>query len=805
MAELTTALRALRRTPGFTLAAVATLAIAAGAVNAILAVVSRVLLEPLPVRNQEEIVIAWKKDMASGFDHWPFTYPSAGAIIPQLTTVSAAATADYNGAYALSVVDGDLGVTQMTGLISGTLMPLLGVRPILGRTILPADDVIGAPRVAVISEAFWESRYSSDPAILTRSFRMYGESYQIVGVVKGFGLPVGSAIWIAVRPYQLEITESEQYALANLVVRLKPGVTLEQFRAELETVRARTPNEAIESYKAHRIVAKPLQDFIVAEARPTLLILAGGVALLLIVAAANLGGLFLVRSGSRIHEIAIRSAIGGGAVRSLRALATEFALVVAAGTALGVPAGWAMLQLLGPLLPPELPIEGGVSLQPWTALLAAACAGLVGLLGGAAPVIALARADLVSALRAGGRAAAKGWGMHPIRRVMVAAQMALAVTMVAGAGLLLRTLERMHRIDPGFRPEGVLFVELADSRKYDSAVGPKRNEVHRIIARLQAVPGVTSASAGLSPPFVGNAGFYVKYVAEGMSKEDAARMPYANTEVVHPGLATTVGLRVLRGRFIEPSDHENAPLVVVINETLANTLWPGQDPIGRMVRPPSADTTPRATVVGVVADTRYNELLRPAPMAYLSYRQFKWIPGNYLVRAANDAAARALVPQLRQAIREAVPAVAIRTARPLSELMAQPLARPRLAAVLVSGFALIVLVLAAIGIYSVMASFVVQRTREIGVRMALGATGPMVHRLVFGQGILLALIGVAIGLALAAGSSRVLEGMLYEVTPADPVTFGVVSVILIGVAALAVLIPSIRAARLEPVEALRAE
>jgi predicted permease len=377
--------------------------------------------------------------------------------------------------------------------------------------------------------------------------------------------------------------------------------------------------------------------------------------------------------------------------------------------------------------------------------------------------------------------------------------------MVAGAGLLLRTLEQMHRIDPGFQPAGVLFVDLADSRKYDSAVGPKRDEVDRIITRLEAVPGVASASAGLSPPFVGHAGFYVKYVADDMSKEDAARMPYANTEVVHPALATTVGLRLLQGRFIEPSDRENAPLVLVINEALAHTLWPGKDPIGRTLWTPAADTTHHGTVVGVVANTRYNELLRAAPMAYLSYRQFQWIPGNYLVRTANDAAARALVPQLRQAIREAVPAVAIRTARPLSEMMAQPLARPRLAAVLVSGFALIVLVLAAIGIYSVMASFVVQRTREIGVRMALGATGPMVHRLVFGQGMLLALIGVGIGLALAAASSRVLKGMLYEVTPADPVTFGVVSVTLIAVAALAVLVPSIRAARLEPVEALRAD
>lgn len=806
MPELRTAIRALRRTPGFTLAGIATLAIAAGAVNAILAVVSKVLLEPLPVRDQDEIVVAWKQDLASGFAHWPFSYPAVRAMEGQLSTAAAVATVDYNGAYAMSIVEGDQGVTISTGIVSGNLMHLLGVRPILGRTLLPADDVVGAPRVTVLSESFWKTRYGADPNVIGSVFRMQGEGYEIVGVVPGgFGIPAGTVMWIAQKPLQPFVLEDDNWILADLVVRLKPGATAEQFRAELETVRARTPNETFEAYKAHRVVVTPLRDMVVGEARPTLLLLTAGAGLLLIVAAANLGGLFLARSGGRVHEIAIRSAIGGGAVRLLRTLMTEFSLVVAVGVALGVPMGWAFLKLLGPMLPPELPAEGGITLQPWPVLLAALGSGLTGLLGGAAPVIALGRADLVSALRAGGRAAAKGWGMHPIRRVMVAAQMALAVTMVAGAGLLMRTLERMHRIDPGFRPEGVLFVDLADTRKDDTTLALKRNEIDRIIARLERVPGVTSVSAVLSPPFVGNAGFYSKLVVDGMSAEDAARMPYANTDVVVPTAAATLGLRLLRGRFLEATDREGAPMAVVINETLARTLSPGGDPIGRIVRPPSSDSTARATIVGVVADTRYNELLRAAPMAYFAYRQVQWTPGNYIVQTGNDAAARALVPQLRQAVREAVPAVALRRAVPLNELLDQPLARPRLAAVLVTGFALIVLSLAAIGIYSVMASFVVQRTREIGVRMALGATSQRVQGLVFRQGMALAVFGLTVGLLVAAASSRLLKGLLYEVTPADPATFGGVSLLLMAVAALAVLIPSLRAARLEPVEALRSD
>lgn len=783
-----------------------TLVLAAGAANAVLAVVYQVLLAPLPVRDQGEIAVAWKRDMASGLEHWPFTYPSASAIAPQLTTVSGTATADYNGAYPLSIVDGDQGVTLMTGLISGTLMPLLGVKPVLGRAILPADDVIGAPRVAVVSEAFWKSRYAADPAILTRSFRLYGESYQIVGVVKGFGVPAGSQIWIAVRPYQREITESESYALADLLVRLKPGVTVAQFQAELEAVRARTPNEADRSYRAHRIVVKPLHDFIVSEARPTLLLLAGGVALLLIVAAANLGGLFLVRAGGRIHEIAIRSAIGGGALRSIRSLGNEFALVIGLGSLLGVPAGWALLKLLTPLLPPELPTEGGIVLRPLPVFLGVLGAVAAGLLGALPPVIALARADLVAALRSGGRAAAKGWGMHPIRRLMVGGQLALAVTIVAGAGLLLRTLQRMQRVDPGFRPEGVLLFDLADSRKYDSLPGPKRSDVDRIIESVGSIPGVASASAVLSPPFVGHAGFYVKFVPGDMTDPEAvARLPYANTDVVYPTAAATLGLRLIQGRFIEAADREDTPRVVVLNETLARTLFPGGDAVGKLVRPPSTSATERALVVGIVGDTRYNEWLKAVPMAYLGYRQFEWIPGNFLVRTPDDATARALVPQLRTAVRQAVPSVAIRVATPLTELLARPLARPRLAAVLVSGFAVAVLTLAAIGIYAVMASFVVQRTREIGVRMALGATGRRVRGLVFRQGMALALIGLAVGLVIALLTGRLLHSLLFEVAPNDPVTLGIVALLLTGIAGLAVLVPATRASRLEPGEALKAE
>ncbi len=799
------AARTLRRSPGFFLAGVLTLALAAGALNAILAVVSKVLLEPLPVRDQHEIVVAWKRDAASGFAHWPFTYPAIRAIESQLTTVAGTATVDYNGAYSLSIVEGDQGIVLTTGIISGSLMPLLGVEPILGRTIHPDDDVVGAPRVAVISETFWKTRYGGDPGVLGKRFGLYGERYEIVGVVRGgFGLPAGTVMWIAQKPFQPFVIDSEQYPLADLVVRLKPGVAIEQFRAELESVRTRTTSETVDAYRRHAVVVTPLHDLVVGEARPTLLLLTAGAALLVIVAAVNLGGLFLVRSGRFLHEIAIRSAIGGGALRSVGTLIAEFAVIVIVGIGLGVPVGWALLQLLAPMLPPELPIEGRVSLGPMPVLLATAACILAGLLASAAPAIALARADLLGPLRAGSRAAT-GWAMHPMRRVMVAAQLAVAVAIMAAAGLLLRTLERMHSIDAGFRSEGVLFVDLADSRQYDSTVARRRDEVDRITTALGAVPGVLAVSAVLSPPFVGNGGFYTKLVPDGMDAADAAKLPYANTEVVVPTLATTLGLRLIRGRFLEAADREGAPIAVVINETLARTLWPGEDPLGKVVRPPTPDATERATVVGVVRDTRYNELLHPAPMAYFAYRQLDWIPANYLIQTGSDREAVALVSQLRTAVQQAMPAMAVRRAMPLSQLLGQPLARPRLAAVLVTGFALVVLALSAIGVYSVMAAFVVQRTREIGVRMALGATDRRVRRLVFQQGMTLAVAGLVVGLLIAALAGRLLRGLLYEVTPADTLTYAAATVLVLGVASLAIIVPAVRASRLDPVTALKSD
>ena len=807
LADLRHAVRALRRAPAFAVTGVATLAAASATLTAVLAVVKGVLLDPLPVLEQDRIVVAWKQDLATGFAHFPFSYPAVHAMQGQLTTVTDLATVDYNGAFPLATVEGDRGIRLPAGIISGNLMPLLGIVPTVGRTLLPSDDVVGAAPVTVISEGLWRSRYAADPAVTSQAIRLHGKSYQIVGVVPGeFGLPAGAVMWMAYREYYPEALTHEDWALADLVVRLKPGRTLAQFQAELEALRKRIPPEQRPGWDAHRIVAQPLRDVVVGESAPTLLVLGAGAILVMVVAGVNLGGLLLVRSGGRMHEIAVRAAIGGGRWTALRTVLLEYWLVVIGGASLGLPSGWVFLRLMLPLLPAELPGLGTFGLDPMTAgsvLLGCLAIGGVAVIG---PTLALSRAQLVSSLKAGARSAA-GWSVHPLRRGMVALQIALAVTIVTGAGLLLRTLERLHRIQPGFQPEGVLFLELTDSRPYTGLDTTRsRNEIDRINEGLVLVPGVTSAGAVLSPPFVGNAGFYMKLVADEMSAEEARDVPYANVDVVVPATFPTLGITLQRGRFLEASDREGAQLVAVINETLARRLWPKQDPVGRLLRAAESPTGKTALVVGVVADTRYNELKQAAPMVYLSYRQSEWIPSYYyVVRTAESATFDTLVPRLRTAVQTAEPGFAVTAVTPLPSILARPLARPRLAAVLVSCFGIIVLLLAALGVYGVMASFVVQRTRELGVRMALGATGPMVYRLVFRQGMVLAMVGTVVGLLLAGLGSRFVAGLLYEVRPLDFISFAATLVIAVLVASLAILIPATRAARLEPVAALRSE
>ena len=801
--ELNGVLRGLRRSPVFAATSLSILALATGAIIAVLAIAGNVLVRRLPVVDQDQIVIAWKEDYQAGFAHFPFTYQSIVALKDQLTTISDFATIDYNGAWPLSTIEGDQGLKLPAGMVSGRFFPLLGVRPVAGRLFEAGDDAIGGRRVIVIGEDLWRARYAADPRVLGRTISVYGNPHEIVGVVPSdFAYPRGAVAWIPMFTWQGEWLNNPDAVTQDIVARLKPGRTLEQFRAELEAVRGRTSTEQRREFATQRVVARSWTSEVVGDLRPPLLLLGIGALVVLMVACANLGSLLLVRCGERLHEVAVRAALGGGRRQVLRAVLLEHVVLVVGGVAFGAMLAWLSLRVIEPMLPIDLPRARSLSLGVLPLAAGVALGVAIGLLAGLAPALALIRADLGAALRRGGRSGAGGWGTHPVRRLLVSGQLVLAVAAVAGAGLLLRSLDRLRRIDVGFEPERLLFVDVtAAGFDADSAAG--RARVDRFLQELSLVSGVEAVAANLSPPFVGNAGFYAKLKAEG--REEVAELPLANYEAVTPGYFATMGIQLKRGRLLLPSDREGAPPVVVITERLASYLWPGQDAVGRRLGFAAGPHPQWRTVVGVIGDTRYNDLRVSVPTFLLPYRQIDAVPGYFLIRTSSTESMTGVVAGIRQAIHAANPAASLIEATPMRQLLGKPLGAILVTTGLTAMFGMIALALAAIGVYGVLSSFVVQRTREIGVRMALGANAKAVSELIVGQGLALVTGGLVLGLAASVLVGRGLSAFLYEVAPADPVTLGLVAGLLVIVAAVAMAVPIRRATRINPSEAIRVD
>jgi putative ABC transport system permease protein len=769
----------------------------------VLAVADSVLLRPLPVVDQDRVVIAWKEDHQAGFAHFPFTYQSIVALKDQLTTVSDFATIDYNGAWPLSTVEGDQGSKLPVGMVSGRFFAVLGVRPVAGRLFEAADDVMGGRRLIAIGEEYWRTRYQSDPGAIGRTLSVYGIPHEIVGVVPAdFAYPKGAVAWIPMFTWQGEWLNNPDAVTQDIVARLEPGRTVEQFRAELEAVRGRTVTEQRPEFATQRAVVRSWTTEVVGDLRPPLILLGVGSLVVLIVACANVGSLLLVRCGGRFHEVAVRAALGGGRAQVLRAVMLEHLVLVVGGVVGGVVLAVLSLPVVEALLPVDLPRARHLSLGPLSLAAGSGLGLLIGLVAGVPPALALVRADFAAALRGAGRNGGGGWGTHPVRRLLVSGQLVLAVAAVASAGLLMRSLDRLRRIDLGFDPERLLFVDVTAS-SFDADILAARAMVDRFLDELSAVRGVETVAANFSPPFVGNAGAYAKLKAEG--REVLADLPLANYEAVTPEYFAAMGIRLQRGRPLLASDREGTLPVVVISERLGQFLWPGEDPVGRRVGLAVIPDPPWGTVVGVYADTRYNELRTPVPSFLIPYRQSSLVPGYFLVRLRPGRSTAEVVPGIRQAVRAANPAASLIAATPMRDLLGKPLGTAVATTRLTTLFGVTALALAAIGVYGVLSSFVIQRTREIGVRMALGADAKAVSGLIVGQGLALVAGGLLVGLGASVAVGRGLEAFLYEVAPADPLTLGLVAGLLVVVAAGAMAIPIRRATRINPAEAIRGD
>jgi putative ABC transport system permease protein len=795
-------IRGLRRTPGFALMAILTLAMGIGLATAVFTVADAFLLRPLPVRDQDRLVVLWGATSDGRFDNFPLLLQDARDFATRVRSLDRVEFFGYGGALPLPIREGSSVFRMRRALVSGGYFQLLGTRPMLGRPLLPEDDVAGAAPVVVLSHRAWQRYFGGDTLVVGRRLVVHatGVAHSIVGVMPvGLDYPSGTDFWAPVIPNSGPLGDYPVYAELNVLGRLRPGASPADARAELTAFFSRPG--APEWHRDVHGVVHPLAKAILGDVRPAVLAFAAAAGLLLLITCINVANLLLVRGLARVREIAVRSALGAGRGRIVGQLVSESALLAVSGGIVGtILASFAVDGFLA-FAPPGTPRLDEIHLNARAIGGAVAITTVVMLLFALAPALIASRVEVQDALRAGSRQSGASRRFRLGTEALVVGQVALALLVLSAAGVIGRSLVKLERVDLALEPSRLLIAELALPHV---GFGETRDEVallDRLVPRLEAIPGVGAVSPVLTAPFVAAGGIFGQLAAEGQTDDEAARNPTLIFEVVTPNYFSTFGIRVLRGRGFADQDREGSPPVAVLSESAARHYWPGADPIGERLTWGSGG----ATVVGIVPETRYRDLRYARPTVYFPLRQssFPVAPMTLAVRTTGRSAD--LVPAIRRVIREAEPGVELASAAPFAMLLEKPLAQPRLNALLLAVFAGAAVALAAVGLFGVMTAMVRQRTRELGVRMALGATAANVERLVLRRGMALAAIGASLGLLGALAANRLLAAMLFEVSPTDLPTLGLAVMLLLAVAALASIIPARSSTRIEPVVALQAE
>ena len=662
---------------------------------------------------------------------------------------------------------------------------------------------MGAAPVVVLSHGAWQRYFGGDPRVIGRPLVMHetGLAHTIVGVMPlGMDYPRGTDLWAPVVPNSGPLGDDPVYAELNLLGRLHPGASAADARAEL-TAWFQRPDASEWQRGVHGVV-RPLTDAILGDVRPAVIAFAASAGLLLLITCINVASLLVVRGLARVREIAVRSALGAGRARIVGQLVTESAILAAGGGILGTVLAGVAIRGFVALAPAGTPRLDEIQLNGTAIGGAVAITGLVTLLFALAPALATSRVQLHDALRSGSRQTGAGRRFRLGTEALVVGQIALALLVLSAAGLITRSFMKLERVELAFDPSRLLIAELGLPYQGFGDTRKQLALLDRLVPRLEAIPGVRAVSPVLTAPFVSSGGIFGQLGAEGQTVEEAARNPSLTFEVVTPEYFTTFGIPVLKGRGFADQDRAGSPHVAIISASAAMHYWPGADPIGQRLIGP--DESP-VTIVGVVPETRYRDLRDARPSIYfpLSQSSFPVAPMTLAIRA--EGGPTDLVPAIRRAIGELEPGVALASAEPFETLLQEPLAQPRLNALLLVVFAGAAVTLAAVGLFGVMATIVRQRTREIGIRMALGASAADVGRLVLGRGMALAIAGTSVGMVGALVGNRLLASMLFEISPTDAPTLGAVVLILLFVAALASLIPTRASSRIDPVVALRAD
>lgn len=787
------AIRSLRRAPLFLAAAVLTLALGIGADAAIFSVVDGVLLKPLPFAAPDRLVHAWPEGKVplGAYD----------IIAAQSRSYDALAGAEVGREVSITGDGEPARVVQ--SIVTPNVFDVLGVRPAFGKGFVAADRDRTRGRVALLSDALWRTRYDADARIIGRTIALDGETYTVIGVMPaGFRFPTEAAqLWT---PITADRASSDYWwgSFMMLVGRLAPNVTPEQARAEAKLVfpRAREgfPMRMPDGW-GRDVNVVPLRDSLVGSARPTLVMLLGAVSLVLLVACVNVATLYAERAAERESEIAVRAALGAGRRRIVRQLLTESVLVASLGAVAGFALAWLGVRVLVALLPAGTPRAAEIAVDLRVVIVTALLALASGIAFGLMPARHAARQDVHRALRSAGR----GTSRVPAPRALVVAQLAFAVVLLSAAGLLLESFWRLQRVPLGFRAEQVLVTRIPRPIVAADTVARTHAFYDAVLERVRAIPGVRSAALGSGIPFV--TGAYPSATAvEGHDTPPGVEPPLPVTSTVRGDVLKTLGIPLLRGRDLTDADRDGTLRVGLIDAEAAARYWPGEDPLGRRIR--FVWNKDWITIVGIVGNVRRDSLSAAiAPSMYLPMQQSGASEMRLVVRTDGERDVAALGTAIRRAVAAVDASVPVSVPRPLRGAVTDSAARPRFTAVLLGTFAAVAVLLGAVGLYGLVAAGVARRRREIGVRLALGASAAGVVRMVVRDGTRVTLAGVVLGLVGAIAAGRALRGLLFDVAPNDPMVLLAVPMLLGVVALVASALPARRAARVDPIAVIRAE
>ena len=805
------ALRQLRKSPGFTAVAVITLALGIGANTAIFSVVNGVLLRPLEFPHPDQLVRVWHVPPPASFPGMTTFSVSAANYLDwkrQNHVFDAMAIYSYHG---FTLTGGDKPEQVDACAATSGFFSTLGVQPMLGRVFLPEEDQPGHSNVVVLSHRLWQEHFGSNPDIVGHDIQMDGQSYLVAGVMPAnFQFPDFAQMWTPMAWTDKEkAVRGEHHSV--VVARLKPGIDLKQAQAEMNTISSRLAQQYPDDDKGWGAVVVPLHQDMVSDVRPALLVLLGAVAFVLLIASVNVANLALARTFGRQKEIAIRTALGASSTRVLRQILTESVLLALIGGALGLTWAHAGIRLITAFLADKLPHSIAIGLDGEVLAFTAAISLGAGILAGVLPAVRLTRADVSQSLKQGlGRTDADSSG-HRTRSILVVSEVALSLILLVGAGLMIRSFQRLHGVNPGFDSHGVLTMTAMVSRAKFAQPVQQISFFDQVLQRARALPGVEAAGVVDDIP-LDNGGSHQPIAIEGRPTVPMSEQPEVDVRLISPGYMSAMHIPILRGRDLSESDIVGRPAAVLISESMAKQFWPGEDALGKRLTMTFFPDAIRE-VVGIVGDVKLDGLdqTRPSAALYFPLGQLStpvnggWsgFPMTLVVRSSSSP--QGLVSAVSNVVHTVDHEMPLRDILTMDDLVANSLTQQRFNMLLLGAFAGLALLLAGVGIYSVLSYSVKRSVREIGIRLALGAQLGDVLRMVVLEGMKPVLLGVVIGTAGALAMGRLLSSLIFEVKPTDPVTFLAVTLLLAAIALLASILPAYRATKVDPMVALRYE